>query len=265
MAKIGVYIAHHKWLDYDFGEGRLYKVGYSTNLDRRLCDSSYTTCFVGAWKYKYVFLVKTQTDAELLETRLLSRAKRVDFKELVNNTLEELIDIINTAACELNIMRHIIEIDPEPIPAPILAPIVTLDQIALIDETIQTLKAKGRAELICDVENKNNIIATLVNKYDTWCVYLTESHKHLLSAAAFAEQNCDRSIIKIDKTNGLDFLAAVKQSPQGIVFCTYSLAHLIYTTEFGLCIFDEGHKRRAVYELTKRPHFRNHLYINNTN
>lgn len=263
MAKIGVYIAHHRWLDFDFGPDRLYKVGYSTNLDRRLNDSSYTTCFVGSWKYKYVFLVNTQSEAESIETYLLARANRVEFKELVNNSIDELIAIIEDAASELGIGR-VIEIPVEPTMAPEIAPIViTPLQNKIICSALSELACSKSVKIDCKLEDTKNIVFGLIDTCNTWCVYLTTKGEDLDDMSNFAEIECQKNVLRVEKIGGQNILTLMRQNKSGVVFCTYAQSHLIHQGEFNLCIFN-GHGKRAIYEMTKRPHFRNHVYISNT-
>ncbi|MDE2100883.1 MAG: DEAD/DEAH box helicase family protein [Patescibacteria group bacterium] len=76
MQQAGVYISHHRWLDAHsesvFGvPGRLFKLGMSSDLARRLTDSCYVTAFIGAWSYVYTLETKTVKDAEVLERAVL--------------------------------------------------------------------------------------------------------------------------------------------------------------------------------------------------
>ena len=41
----GFYIAHHRWLDAEYGPDALYKVGHTGDLRRRLTNDAYVTCF----------------------------------------------------------------------------------------------------------------------------------------------------------------------------------------------------------------------------
>lgn len=81
----GFYIAHHRWLDSDFGPDALYKVGHTGNLARRLTDDAYITCFSSSWKYIATFGLPTKGEAESLEAAVLhcQQAWRVDGRELV--------------------------------------------------------------------------------------------------------------------------------------------------------------------------------------
>lgn len=266
MAKIGVYIAHHRWLDIDFGEDRLYKVGYSTNLDRRLNDSSYTTCFIGTWRYKYVFLVNTQSEAEAIESYILNRAKRVEFKELVNNNLSELIAFIEEASHELNI-RRVEEITTEPAVVQFVEPIViTPIQDTIIKTAANDLSNNGVAKINCDYENKKNIVSGLIKNCGAWSIYLSSREDDLLEVSDFVEHNCQINVLRVDKTSSQNVFSLMRQNETGTIFCSYTRAHLIHKACFDLCIFDiDGDRgKRAIYEMTKRPHFRNHVYISNT-
>jgi superfamily II DNA or RNA helicase len=93
----GVYIAHHRWLDTEFGVGQLFKVGHTGDLGARLTDGAYVTCFPSGWVYVASFELATKADAHLLETAVLHyfRDRRLDGRELIHASLDELIQ----AAC----------------------------------------------------------------------------------------------------------------------------------------------------------------------
>ena len=63
MATCGVYIAHHRWLDLDYGPGQLYKVGHTADLGARLGDGAYATCFPPGWRYVATFELPTREEA----------------------------------------------------------------------------------------------------------------------------------------------------------------------------------------------------------
>lgn len=67
----GLYIAHHRWLDAEYGPGRLHKVGHTGALGRRLCDGAYATAFAPGWRYAAVLEVDTKEEAAALEAAVL--------------------------------------------------------------------------------------------------------------------------------------------------------------------------------------------------
>lgn len=67
----GFYVAHHRWLDTEFGPGSLYKVGFTGDLRRRLADDAYVTCFTPEWRFVRTFETRTKEDARRLETGVL--------------------------------------------------------------------------------------------------------------------------------------------------------------------------------------------------
>lgn len=103
MATCGVYIAHHRWLDLDYGPGQLYKVGHTADLGARLGDGAYATCFPPGWRYVATFELPTREEAALLETAILHccRRRRVEGRELVRATAEELLGMAAAAAARL--------------------------------------------------------------------------------------------------------------------------------------------------------------------
>jgi superfamily II DNA or RNA helicase len=102
----GTYVAWGKWLDHEFGPDRLYKVGHTGDLFRRLEDSSYVTCFPpGHWKYVATFEFQTKEEAFLLETAVLHccREFRLGTRELVNLPAATIIETANAAAREMGL------------------------------------------------------------------------------------------------------------------------------------------------------------------
>lgn len=100
-----MYIAHHRWLDTEFGPKSLYKVGHTGNLASRLGDSAYVTCFPPGWRYVATFELPTKEDAFLLETAVLHccRHRRVDTRELVRMPAEAIAEIAREAARALGL------------------------------------------------------------------------------------------------------------------------------------------------------------------
>jgi superfamily II DNA or RNA helicase len=88
----GVYIAHHRLYDVDFGPGQQFKVGHSGELGRRLHDGAYKTCWPAGWRYVATFELETKHDAERLEAAVLfcCHACRVDGTEIVRAPLDVL-------------------------------------------------------------------------------------------------------------------------------------------------------------------------------
>jgi superfamily II DNA or RNA helicase len=89
----GFYVAHHRWLDAEEGPGRVHKVGMTGDLQVRLCDDAYTTCFPEGWKYHATIETQAREHAELVETAVLRRAEpyRIDGRELVRATGDVLL------------------------------------------------------------------------------------------------------------------------------------------------------------------------------
>jgi superfamily II DNA or RNA helicase len=117
-ATAGLYIAHHRWLDAEFGPGQLHKVGHTGDLGARLTDGAYATCFPAGWRYVATFECASKEDAFLLETAVLHccRERRVDGRELVRAPADELAELAAAAAAALAlrvVARHM----PPPYPA----------------------------------------------------------------------------------------------------------------------------------------------------
>ncbi|GFR88196.1 helicase-like protein [Elysia marginata] len=72
----GFYVAHHPWLDTEYGANRLYKVGYTEDLRRRLFDGEYTTAFTSRFTYVHTFETHTKEDAHRLEAGVLYCANK---------------------------------------------------------------------------------------------------------------------------------------------------------------------------------------------
>ena len=101
----GVYVALHRWLDTEFGPGQLFKVGHSADLGARLLDSAYATCFPAGWYFVAAFETLSKRDAFHLEQWALRAChhRRVDGRELVRASVDEITDIITRAARDLKI------------------------------------------------------------------------------------------------------------------------------------------------------------------
>lgn len=86
----GFYVAHHPWLDQVCGPAGTFKVGFSSDLSRRLSDSCYTTCFSSGWRYLFTLETEAAENAHLIESSVLylSSAFRLEGKELVSLPLE---------------------------------------------------------------------------------------------------------------------------------------------------------------------------------
>lgn len=110
----GFYVAHHPLL----GEA-MFKVGYSSDLSRRLQDSSYTTCWPDpAWRFVATFETMSGEEAHNIETGVLQACRnfRVGSKELVTLPASIIIDAATKVAALLGIaanLRH----DPIYVPA----------------------------------------------------------------------------------------------------------------------------------------------------
>jgi superfamily II DNA or RNA helicase len=104
-AQPGVYIAHHRWLDHDYGPGAQLKVGHTGDLGARLCDGAYTTCFPPGWHYVAAFELATKADAQMLEAAVLHccRHRRVEGRELVRAHADELKSVVAQAAATLGL------------------------------------------------------------------------------------------------------------------------------------------------------------------
>jgi superfamily II DNA or RNA helicase len=103
----GFYIAHHRWLDREYGAGALHKVGFTGCLARRLTDSAYVTCYLGPWAYRFTLETATREEAEVLETAVLRLCKRAcrdhGTSELVCATAADLFALACFCAAELAI------------------------------------------------------------------------------------------------------------------------------------------------------------------
>jgi hypothetical protein len=111
----GFYVAWGRWLDCEFGPDRLYKVGHTGDLGRRLTDSDFTTCFpAGMWCYRATFELPSKEDAQLLETEILYRCRqsRLGERELVRMGLADIVALAATAATELG-LEPILRNNPE--------------------------------------------------------------------------------------------------------------------------------------------------------
>jgi superfamily II DNA or RNA helicase len=103
--KAGLYVAHHRWLDADYGPGNLHKVGHTGNLSARLNDSAYVTCFPEPWQYVATFELSSKEEAFLLETAVLHccRHYRLGTRELVRMRAPDLIQLAEKAAKQLGL------------------------------------------------------------------------------------------------------------------------------------------------------------------
>lgn len=99
----GFYVAHHPWLDREFGAGALWKVGFSASLGARLSDGAYTTCYPRGWRYHWTCETATADEALAIETAVLAalEARRLDGRELVRAGLSEIIDVAAAAAAAM--------------------------------------------------------------------------------------------------------------------------------------------------------------------
>ncbi len=151
----GFYIAHHRWLDNEYGQGLLYKVGHTGDLCARLTDDAYTTCFPPGWRYVATFEVKTKNEAYLLESSVLycCHRRRIGQRELVNADVQELKKLACSAAKSLGIDGTLKEnpiykfkprsrkIDPDSLPdgqkgGPQLTPLFDMDQQSKIEHLV---------------------------------------------------------------------------------------------------------------------------------
>jgi superfamily II DNA or RNA helicase len=107
----GFYVAHHPWFDTEYGAGRLYKVGHTDDLRRRLVDGGYTTCFTPGFRYVHTVETRTKDDAHRLETavlhcaaaRRIARSDTTAVSELVRMRLGEIASLANQVAGALEI------------------------------------------------------------------------------------------------------------------------------------------------------------------
>jgi superfamily II DNA or RNA helicase len=101
----GIYIAHHPWLDQEYGPNMLFKVGCSQELERRIHDGSYTTCFPPGWRYMFTFETDQPAACRLLEELVLAAfdEKRLGGRELVNAPLDDIIALAIAVAEEYQI------------------------------------------------------------------------------------------------------------------------------------------------------------------
>ena len=93
----GFYVAHHRWLDAERGPNCVFKVGMTGDLQVRLCDDAYTTCFPEGWRYIATVETATRADAELLETAVLNRAaaQRLDAAGVIWAPVVELPEVVD--------------------------------------------------------------------------------------------------------------------------------------------------------------------------
>lgn len=98
----GFYCAVHPWLER---EG-LVKVGFTTNLARRLIDDCYTTCFsVGEWHYLFTLETPTGDEAHAIETGVLHACRhyRLAPRELLRLAPETIRAVAEAVAGKLRI------------------------------------------------------------------------------------------------------------------------------------------------------------------
>lgn len=263
---IGVYVAHHKWLDVEFGQNMLFKVGHSANLGRRLSDSSYITCFVGCWTYKYLYEVNNKEEAELLESAVLSRLNRVEGKELVNNNIDEIIRVIISCAAELNITKATIaKTDTDQYT-------LRTYQIEAINAVNAELSLNGRAVLNMACRTGKTLVAynIIKNLSTKWSVYFVPS---LLLARQINEKlskYCSANIIMVGSADGMTtdsklISSYMKINKSGIVICTYHSEDIISMNTFDVCVFDEAHRmHKYISTINTRHYFFNHVYMTAT-
>ena len=105
----GLYIAHHSWLDAEYGPDSLYKVGHTGDLGARLTDSAYVTCFPPGWRYVATFELPTKEDAFLLETAVLHccRNYRLGTRELVRMPAAGIVAVAEAAVAALGLASRV--------------------------------------------------------------------------------------------------------------------------------------------------------------
>lgn len=117
----GFYVAHHRWFDADDGPDALYKVGFTSNLGRRLTDDAYTTCFPEGFRFVAVVTTANGESAHRLETGVLhcASARRVVRangvqSELVRMPRRDIVELAKAVADTLEIPITLVE-DPDEI------------------------------------------------------------------------------------------------------------------------------------------------------
>lgn len=110
MARPGFYIAHHPWFDAERGSGKLFKVGHTGDLRRRLCDDAYTTCFSEGFAFRFTLETASKEDAARVEGTVLAcaaahrlRRKTGAISELVAMELADIIDLAQKLAARLGV------------------------------------------------------------------------------------------------------------------------------------------------------------------
>ena len=90
----GFYVASHPWL----AQQGLLKVGFSTDLQRRLRMGNYTTCFTDEWQYECFHCCRPQ-EARLLEYTVLAalEKRRIPNRELILIDIKTLRDVVDKA------------------------------------------------------------------------------------------------------------------------------------------------------------------------
>jgi superfamily II DNA or RNA helicase len=264
---IGVYVAHHKWLDTEFGQNMLFKVGHSANIGRRLNDSSYITCFVGSWTYKYLYEVNNKEEAEILEAATLSKLNRIEGKELVNNTIEEIIHVITSCAITLNIVAmpaaSAISIEQYTLrPYQNEAVVAVQSELALNGRAILNMACRTGKTLIA-----YNIIKDLSKK---WSVYFVPSLILVRQINEKLAKYCSANVIMVGSADGMTtdsklISSYMKTNKTGIVICTYHSEDIISSNTFDVCIFDEAHRmHKYITAIKTRHYFFNHIYMTAT-
>lgn len=88
----------------------LYKIGFTTNVHRRLLDGAYTTNFMRPFTYHKIFWT---CDAARLEASVKYRLRDSRNEELVSMNLDEIIQVVRDCATCLNIIFEESKMDPD--------------------------------------------------------------------------------------------------------------------------------------------------------
>ena len=253
---IAVYVAHHRWLDFDYGPNKLYKVGFTTNTGRRLSDSAYVTCFVGSWRYVYLQEVDTESDAEELESAVLARLNRVGDRELVNNTLDEIESVIRACA-----KPRQIQVNARPNFK------LRYYQEEAVCAIRAELAANGRAILNMACRSGKTLVAYNCIS-EGWAAYFVPN---VLLSAQIEKKLTEYGAENVINVNGTTHNTSANISKlmqtnlRGIVICTYQSSAIIATNMFNFCIFDEAHgMHHYISDLVRKPHFKNHIFMTAT-
>jgi superfamily II DNA or RNA helicase len=263
---IGVYIAHHKWLDNEYGPDNLYKVGYSCDIERRLSDSSYTTCFIGAWTYKYIKELDTKEQAENIEATALGKLNRIDGKELVNNKLDDIISVIEGLTCSTA---------AAPIENAITLHPYQLEAIFYINKRFEETN-KAILQMACRTGKTlvaykcAPLVGNILFFVPTIMLLRQTAVKLIGYGADLVVMVCsDHSPItnKITATSNPERIAKyVKDNrKQLFILATYQSFDAVIKNRYELTIFDEAHKMApTISKLSTYAHLGNKLYITAT-